>query len=73
MQASTHESQVAARRYYVMEHRFRSGVRGQVFLNYGEAEAAYEALSVRRAAMLTDENFTALKVYGISSGWALVR
>lgn len=68
MQVSSRGTQVAEGRYYVMEHRLRGDVRGQVFLNYAEAEAAYRALSVRHASMLTDEEFTELKFYGMRKG-----
>ena len=68
MQVSSRETQVAEGCYYVMEHRLRGDVRGQVFYTYAEAEAAYKALSVRHASMLTDEDFTELKFYGMRKG-----
>ena len=63
------DTQAAERRYYVMECRLRGGVRGQVFFNYADAEAAYKAVSVRHASMLTDEDFTELKFYGMRTGF----
>ena len=64
MQASSRETEVANHCYYVMECRWRGDVKGQVFLDYGEAEAAYNACPRRHASMLTDDDFTELKFMG---------